>query len=113
MRLDEVTVNPDTTKLAALGQFLLGRNKDMAAKNTVSVETFVRLANQMGVNVTADSLLDLAQQPPLSNIITNIQGNQVIFKGADSETVGPDTMSVDQARATVDQMAKRATSKRI
>ena len=80
MRLDEVTVNPETTKLAALGQFLLGRNKDMAAKNTVSVETFVRLANQMGVNVTADSLPELAQQPPLNNIIVDIQDNQVILQ---------------------------------
>ena len=38
------------------------------------------------------------------------QTGQVIFKG---EEVAPADMSVDQARATVDRMAKRATNKRL
>jgi hypothetical protein len=113
MRLDEVTVNPETTKLAAIGQFLLGRNNDMAAKNKVAVDAFVRIANQNGCNITADSLRQLAGQPPLSNIISDIQGNEIIFRGPNGDEVAPNTMDVNQARATVDAMAKRAGAKRI
>lgn len=98
--------DPSSLKLAALGQFLLGRAQDTAAKKTVNVATFIGLARDMGIDLTSERLQTLAAQEPLSNIIANIEGDKIVFKGAD-ETVTP-TMNVDQARATVNQMAKRA-----
>ena len=98
--------DPSTTRLAALGQFLLGRAKDTAAKKTVNVTTFIGLARDMGIDITPERLQTLAAQEPLSNIIANIQGDTIVFKGAE-EMVSPE-MSVDTARATVNQMAKRA-----
>lgn len=95
-----------TVKLAALGQFLLGRAKDTAAKKTVNVATFVSLARGMGIDITSDRLQSLATQAPLSNIIDKIQGDIILFKGSE-QTAQPD-MSVDQARDTVNKMAKRA-----
>jgi hypothetical protein len=48
----------------------------------------------------------------LNNLIANVEGDDatgtVVFRGADAVT---DTMTVDQARATVDSMAKRATKR--
>jgi len=98
--------DPSSTKLAALGQFLLGRAQDTNAKKTVNVDTFIGLARDMGIDITPERLQVLSTQDPLRNIIANIEGDTVVFKGAD-ETVTP-TMNVDQARATVDRMAKRA-----
>jgi len=98
--------DPSSTKLAALGQFLLGRAQDTNAKKTVNVDTFIGLARDMGIDITPERLQTLVTQEPLSNIIANIQGDTIVFKGAE-ETVSP-TMSVDTARATVNQMAKRA-----
>jgi hypothetical protein len=98
--------DPDSTRLVALGQFLLGRAKDTAAKKTVNVNTFIGLARDMGIDITPERLQALASRDPLRNIIANIQGDTVVFKGAE-ETVAPE-MNVDQARATVNQMAKRA-----
>jgi hypothetical protein len=67
----------------------------------------------MGVGITDDQLRNLVQQPPLSEIIANIEGDAetgtITFKGA--EEVAPN-MSVDQARDTVDTMAKRALNKK-
>ena len=97
---------PSSTKLAALGQFLLGRAQDTNAKKTVNVDTFIGLARDMGIDITPERLQILSTQDPLRNIIANIEGDTVVFKGAE-ETVTP-TMNVDQARATVDRMAKRA-----
>jgi hypothetical protein len=54
----------------------------------------------------------LIQQPPLSNLIANIEGDdqngKVIFRGEGGDIVPGTQMSVDQARDTVDRMAKRA-----
>jgi hypothetical protein len=113
MRLVEFEVSSvNTEKLAALSQFLLSRTKDTNAKKTMPTSSFIDLANNMGVGITDDQLRNLVQQPPLSEIIANIEGDAdtgvITFKG--SEEVAPN-MSVDQARDTVNTMAKRAASK--
>ena len=109
MRLTEFENNVDTTKLAALGQFLLGRAGDTGAKKTISVDTFISLARDMGIALTASQLRDLASEEPLNNIIADVQGDEVIFQGSEEYVPGADDqMTVDQARATVDKMAKRA-----
>ena len=105
MRICEVAGDTDVKKLAALSQFLLGRAKDTDAAKTISTAAFIKLASNMGISITADRLMDLIQQPPLNNIIANIEGDTITFQGAD---VVPATMTVDQARQTVDSMAKRA-----
>jgi hypothetical protein len=115
MRLDEIeSVNPDVQKLAALSQFLLARAQDTNSKKTISIKTFLGLAQAQGISLTGDRLRELSKQAPLNNLIADVQGDdqtgQVIFKG---EEIAPTDMSVDQARATVDRMAKRATNKRL
>jgi len=114
MRLVEFdTSKANTQKLAALGQFMLGRTNDTNAKKTMPISTFLDLANNMGVSLTFDQLQNLSQQEPLSAIIADISGDadtgRIMFKGADE--VAPN-MSVDQARDTVDTMAKRALKKK-
>lgn len=113
MRLVEFEVSTvNTEKLAALSQFLLSRTEDTNAKKTMPVSSFIDLANNMGIGITDDQLRTLVQQPPLSELIANIEGDAdtgtITFKGA--EEVAPN-MSVDQARDTVNTMAKRAASK--
>ena len=114
MRLVEFEVSSvNTEKLAALSQFLMSRTKDTNAKKTMPISSFLDLANNMGISLTDDQLRNLAQQPPLSEIIANIEGDTdtgtIVFKGADE--VAPN-MSVDQARDTVNTMAKRALNKK-
>jgi hypothetical protein len=110
MRINEVesTPNLNSGQLEALTQFLIGRADDTGAQKQISVPAFLNLAQSMGMNLTKDSLIQLSQQPPLSNLIANIQDDQVIFKGSDV----PDTeMSTDKARDVVDKMAQRAMKK--
>ena len=114
MRLVEFdTSAANTEKLTALGQFLLSRTKDTNAKKTMPVSSFLDLANNMGISLTDEQLRNIIQQPPLSAIIANIEGDTdtgtITFKGA--EEVAPN-MSVDQARDTVNSMAKRALNKK-
>ena len=103
--------DPNTQRLAALSQFLLGRSQDESAKKQISQTAFIDLAKSLGVNVTADNLGDLISQEPLSNILEPLEPNSgvVRFRG-DTETATG--MSVDQARAVVDSNAKAAMKRR-
>jgi hypothetical protein len=103
--------DPNTQRLAALSQFLLGRSEDETAKKQISQTAFIDLAKSLGVNVTAANLGDLISKEPLSNILEPLEPNSgvVRFKGDTEAQTG---MSVDQARAVVDSNAKAAMKRR-
>jgi hypothetical protein len=103
--------DPNTQRLAALSQFLLGRSKDEAAAKQISQQAFIDIAKSLGVNVTSTNLGDLISQEPLSNILEPLEPNSgvVRFKGNTEAETG---MSVDQARAVVDSNAKAAMKRR-
>ena len=103
--------DPNTQRLAALSQFLLGRSEDESAKKQISQQAFVDLAKSLGVNVTADSLGDLISKEPLSNILEPLEPNSgvVRFKGNTEAETG---MSIDQAQAVVNSNAKAAMKRR-
>ena len=110
MRITEVT-DPNTRKLAALSQFLLGRSEDESARKQISQDAFIEAAKSLGVNVTKENLGDLISQEPLKNILEPLEPNSgvVRFKGDTEAQTG---MSVDQARAVVDSNAKAAMKRR-
>lgn len=111
MRINEVSGSEhESARLAALTQFLVARAKDTNARKKISTEAFLKLARGQGISLTADQLKTLAVQPPLSNLIQEVNDNEITFKGAGEEQVST-TMTVDQARKTVDQMAKRAVKR--
>ena len=110
MRITEVT-DPNTRKLAALSQFLLGRSEDESARKQISQAAFIEAAKSLGVNVTSENLGDLISQEPLKNILEPLEPNSgvVRFRGDIEAQTG---MSVDQARAVVDSNAKAAMKRR-
>ena len=111
MKIFEVA-NPDSQKLLALSQFLLGRADDTSAAKQISQAAFMDLAKSLGVNVTSENLNQLINQPPLSNVLEPMEpGSGVVrFKGNVEGAAG---MTVDQARATVDSNAKAAMKRRM
>lgn len=113
MLIWEVADFTDTTvqQIAALVQFLSRRAKESGVNGSIELSRFLELVNGLGLSVTSTTLRNMIQKPPLSNLIQDIQGDdktgKVIFKDEDDEA---DTMSVDQARETVNAMAKKAAS---
>ena len=111
MKISEVAGNQDQQKLAAISQFLLGRAQDEGStKRVMDFRTFATLAQGQGISLTPDSLKRMIQQPPLRNLINDVEGDdantaRVVFQGAENT---PPEMSVDTARQTVNQMARRA-----
>jgi len=103
--------DPNTQRLAALSQFLLGRSEDESAAKQISQQAFIDLAKSLGVNVNSANLGDLINKEPLNNILEPLDPNSgvVRFKGNTEAETG---MSVDQARAVVDSNAKAAMKRR-
>ena len=106
MRINEVAgVTSDSGRLVALTSFLTGRAEDTSAPTKISINAFLKMAQNMGMAIDERQLRDLATQPPLNQVITNIDTNDVFFGG---ENVENSTMTVQQAEKTVGTMAKRA-----
>jgi hypothetical protein len=104
-------------RLMALAEFLRNRQKDQAAEPRIARDTFLKLAANLGIAITADQLKDMIQRPPLNAVIQDVTGSddqggsgEIRFRGAESGG-NDDIMTPDMARQTVDGMAKRATGK--
>ena len=110
MRLVEFA-SPDSQKLLALTKFLSGRADDTTSKKEISQAAFIDLARSLGVIIDPDSLDQLINQEPLSNVLEPLAPgeNVVRFKG---NVEGQANMTVDQAQAVVDSNAKAAMKRR-
>lgn len=98
-------------RLLALATFLKDRAEDEAARAEISQAAFIDLAQDLGVNVTAENLADMISQEPLSNMLEPMEpnSNRLRFRGNTEAETG---MTVDQARAVVDANAKSAMKRR-
>lgn len=100
----------DPNKLVGLVQFLAGRADNTNAQKQISQDAFIKIAQSLGINVTAQNLGGLIAMPPLNGVLEPLDPNSgmISFKGAD---IGPAKMSVPQAQQVVDKMAKSAMKK--
>jgi len=111
MKASEFIAESNITKLAALGQYLIGRANDKNATSKLSVDAFLSIAQKMGIPLDVDSLTDMVQTGELQNIVDTMSGNEIKFKSAKTVDADP-TLSIDRARNVVNNMAKRAMNKR-
>lgn len=109
MIIKEIDSGAITDEVAALSVFLLGRADDEGATKKISLNSFLKIAGDMGIALSKNQLISMSSQPPLDKIISNIEDDEVIFKGG--KTTVPD-MPIDKARETVKKMAKRAAKKK-
>ena len=109
MRLFEFSTSPNQTEeLVALAQFFLARAEDTGSEKEIKVDAFLKVAHNMGISFTRDQLIAQADKEPLSNLIDNIEGDVILFKGNDAID---STMSVKKAENVVDKMSKRALNR--
>lgn len=71
---------------------------------TMSTDELLKILGNQGITIDITDLYDIAKKAPLSNIIDNVNKNEVIFKGQESTgEEDPDAMA-----QTRQQMAKSA-----
>jgi hypothetical protein len=99
--------DPSSVKLMGLAEFLLGRATDTNAPKQISMPAFIKMAQEIGVPVTPQSLAELVNQQPLSNVIEPIEpgSNVVKFRGSTEADIA---MPVNRAQDVVASAAKSA-----
>lgn len=101
---------PSPDQLAGLVQFLSGRASDENAKKEISQDAFIKLAQDLDIDINSENIMDIVAQPPLSNLLEPLDPNTgtLVFKGAGEPDVA---MPVNKAQDIVAAAAKSAASK--
>ena len=104
--------DPNSTKLFGLAELLDGLIKDRNALNQISIDSFVKMAQEMQIPISKASVPDLLSKPPFNDIMEPIEpGSNVIrFKRDNMDT--DVNMPVNRAQDVVASAAKRAAAKR-
>ena len=74
-----------------------------------SVDDLLDYFQQYDIILDVDDLYNMVQVPPLKDVITNIKGDKVIFKGYSDKTTVDEPEGED--KKTVAKMAKHALKK--
>ena len=113
MKIFEVDMGmatPNPAQLSGLVQFLNGRANDTNARKEISQDAFIKLANDLDINITPQNLADIVSQEPLSNLLEPMDPNtgMLMFKGAGQPDVA---MPVNKAQDIVASAAKSAMNR--
>jgi hypothetical protein len=99
---------PSTVKLVALANKLKSDIDKGQGKTEWTTDEFLSYLQLNGINLDPTDLYDMIKNPPLNNVISNIQDNQVIFKGQQSPGTDVQQPDAEDSDKVVKQMAQRA-----
>lgn len=94
-------------QLAGIVSQLRSRAKDTNFDKPYSLTALKNKLGDANINLDDEELRDMLEEPPLKNLISNIKGDKVFFKGMGNDPAqdqGPDEME-----KTLDKMSKKAT----
>jgi hypothetical protein len=107
MRLYEfANSDPQVTSLIAISNQLKDDIDSGRADSNWTVDELLQYFHEYGINLSPSDLRSMITHPPLKNVISNIQGDQVVFAGQDTGTGEEDDETQNQE--VVAQMAKSA-----
>lgn len=112
--ISEITdgdVNSLQVKLVGIITQLHGRIVDTGTHKPYSLTALLNLLKENGINLSPSQFREMTQSPPLSNLIANVKGNDVIFMGQ-NDVESSEVEAPDASTDTLDRMAKRAADKR-
>ena len=98
--------DPLRVKLIAVSNQLKGEIEQGQQPKDWKVDDLLTFFRKNDIIVAKSDLYDMIKNPPLNQVIANIKGDDVIFKGQGSEL----DVDADQSESdkVVDQMAKKA-----
>lgn len=107
MRLFEFT-DPIVTRLVAVADQLQSDLESGEIGQDMNVDQLLQYLSNYDIVVDKTDLYNMIQKPPLKNVITNIQGDDVVFKG---EETADEIQPADDSQEVVAKMADQAASK--
>lgn len=108
MRLYEFAdVDPMVTKLVAVTDQLKTDLETGEANPNMSLTEFMQYLKNYDVIVDKTDLYDMIKTMPLKSLISNIQGDKIIFKGFGTPEAPPE----EESKKIVASMAQQAAAK--
>lgn len=109
MRLFEFEdANPLRTKLVAVTNQLASEVKNMNDGELMTTDELVEKLKQNDIIIDKSDLFDIVTKEPLKNIIKNINGDEVVFKGQKNDLATSTEPKPDENQKTLAAMAKKA-----
>lgn len=112
MRLFEFADDdPLRVNLTAVASYLESRYKGQ--HQNLSTDLFLKILRKHNVPVDKDDLFDIVKKEPLSNIISDLNSKEVIFKSQEPEMgqVSDQEKQAGDNQKTLQQMASKQLSK--
>jgi hypothetical protein len=110
MYLYELVNDPKVIKLiAATDQLKTGLDNKEITENW-PIEALLTYFRKFDLVLSKDDLYSMMQSKPLKNVVQNIEGDQVIFKGLQAPAQ-PESPPPEQGKEVVKKMAKSAMKK--
>ena len=110
MRLFEFAGNdPLRVKLTSVTMQLKAKMEDSG--DPMPLDEFLDMLNNSGITVDKSDIYDLIKKEPLSNIISAIEADQVIFKGQKPELDNDGETNPGEYEKTRQAMASKQSSK--
>ncbi len=112
MKLYEFETNDhDAIMLTGIVSQILSRINDTGFKKEYSLDSLLNTFSDKGYDIDREEFLDMIKNPPLKNLISNVKGDKVVFKGEEESTDDSEAVDMDQTSDTLEKMAKRASKK--
>lgn len=103
------TDDHDLVKLTGIVSQIHNRIKDTGYDKKFSLEALLNILRDRELDITPEQFIEMSQNSPLKNIIANVSGNSIVFKG--ESDVSTDVEKPDETTSTLEKMAKRAAKK--
>jgi hypothetical protein len=108
MLLIEMEQRPDfTPRLVAVTNQLEQFFEKNGYPENMTVDQLLTHFSKYDIILDVNDLYNMIQNPPLDSIISNIQGDLIVFVGQDGNTDSPEIPD-EEKDDTVEKMAKRA-----
>lgn len=72
------------------------------------VDTLLKYFREHGIVLGANDLYNMVQKKPLKNVVSNIEGSEVVFKGLPQQPKAMETPPPEQSKQVVAKMAQKA-----
>lgn len=112
MLLHEFEVdNRDMILLTGVISQILNRIEDTGFDRKYSLKSMLNTLSERGLDIDREQFISMIKKQPLSNLISNVKGDTVVFKGEESDE-DDEAMAPDDTTDTLEKMAKKAAKKR-
>ena len=108
MRLFELSDDPKLTKLiAATDQLRTDLESGLITQNW-KLDQLLQYFRKFDLVLSPGDIYGMLQQKPLKNVISNVQGQDVIFKGLEQPEPAAEAPPPEQSKEVVAKMAQSA-----